>query len=83
MSEIKDFLNPNSMLTSGIAGGITMMITNALWVHFAFIPKYTALILCLLLGSMVLAELKASLWQKPIYYIINVLIIFSVSRSSD
>ena len=79
MSEIKDFLNPNSMLTPGIAGGITMMITNSLWVNFDFPPKYTAIILCLLLGLMVLAELKAPLWQKPVYYIINVLIIFSVS----
>jgi len=83
MSEIKDFLNPNSMLTPGIAGGITMMIANSLWVNFDFPPKFTAIILCLLLGLMVLAELKAPLWQKPVYYIINVLIIFSVSAGSN
>ena len=83
MSEIKDFLNPNSMLTPGIAGGITMMIANSLWVNFDFPPKYTAIVMCLLLGLMVLAELKAPIWQKPVYYIINVLIIFSVSAGSN
>ena len=83
MSKVKDFLNPNSMLTPGIAGSITMMIANALWVNFGLTPKYTALVLCLLLGMVVLAELRAPLWQKSIYYIINVLIIFSVSAGSN
>lgn len=83
MSKVKDFLNPNSMLTPGIAGSITMMIANALWVNFALPPKYTALVLCLLLGLVVLAELRAPLWQKSVYYIINVLIIFSVSAGSN
>lgn len=71
------------MLTPGIAGSITMMITNSLWVNFGLTPKYTALVLCLLLGMVVLAELRAPLWQKSIYYIINVLIIFSVSAGSN
>ncbi len=83
MSKVKDFLNPNSMLTPGIAGSITMMIANALWVNFGLPPKYTALVLCLLLGLVVLAELTAPLWQKSVYYIINVLIIFSVSAGSN
>lgn len=71
------------MLTPGIAGSITMMIANALWVNFGLPPKYTALVLCLLLGLVVLAELTAPLWQKSVYYIINVLIIFSVSAGSN
>ena len=83
MSNVKDFLNPNSMLTPGIAGSITMMVANALWMNFGLPPKYTALVLCLLLGLVVLAELKAPLWQKSVYYIINVLIIFSVSVGSN
>ncbi len=83
MSDVKDFLNPNSMLTPGIAGGITMTIANSLWVNFDLPPKYTAIAMCLLLGLMVLAELKAPVWQKPVYYIINVLIIFSVSAGSN
>jgi hypothetical protein len=83
MAEAKDFLNPNSMLTPGIAGSITMMIANTLWVNFGLEPKYTALMLCLLLGLVVLAELKVPLWQKPVYYIINVLIIFSVSAGTN
>lgn len=83
MAEAKDFLNPNSMLTPGIAGSITMMIANALWINFGLEPKYTALMLCLLLGLVVLAELKVPLWQKPVYYIINVLIIFSVSAGTN
>jgi hypothetical protein len=83
VAKVNDFLNPNSMLTPGIAGSMTMMIANALWVNFGLEPKYTALMLCLLLGSVVLAELKVPLWQKPVYYIINVLIIFSVSAGTN
>lgn len=83
MAEVNDFLNPNSMLTPGIAGSITMMIANTLWINFGLDPKETALIICLLLGLLVLAELKVPLWQKPIYYIINVLVIFSVSVGAN
>lgn len=83
MAEVNDFLNPNSMLTPGIAGSITMMIANTLWVNFGLDPKLTALTICLLLGLLVLAELKVALWQKPIYYIINVLVIFSVSVGAN
>lgn len=83
MAEVNDFLNPNSMLTPGIAGSITMMIANTLSFNFNFDPKITALIICLLLGLLVLAELKVALWQKPIYYIINVLVIFSVSVGAN
>lgn len=83
MTEVKDFLNPNSMITPGVAGSITMMIANTLWVNFGLEPKYTALMLCLLLGLVVLAELKVPLWQKPVYYILNVLIIYSVSAGTN
>lgn len=83
MSKVKDFLDPNSMLTMGIAGSITVMIANALWLNFGIPPKFLALVLCLLLGLVFLAELTAPLWQKSIYYIINGLIIFSVSGGSN
>ncbi|MCK5831133.1 MAG: hypothetical protein KAH20_12625 [Methylococcales bacterium] len=83
MAEIKEFLNPNSMLTPGIAGSIVMMAANTLWINFGFDPKLTALIICLLLGLLVLSELKVPLWQKPIYYVINVLVIFSVSVGTN
>src|ERR1700753_1930481 len=39
------FLTPEAMLTPGVAGAMTMMITNALWQNFALPPAYTGLAL--------------------------------------
>lgn len=81
MEKIKDFLNPESMITPGIAGGITMMISNALWVQFSIEPRYTGLIFSFIIGLAVVLSWKATtaLWLKGIYWIVNSLIIFSVA----
>ena len=87
---IKDFLNPNSMLTPGIAGSLTMMIANTLFITFTIPPKYSATILSFMLGTLVFAsdsfnskEKKIPPWLKIIYYIINSLIIFSVGIGAN
>src|SRR5438309_9701336 len=41
------------MLTPGIAGGVTMLIANALWVAFSLPPRWTSLVLSFLLGLLV------------------------------
>ena len=78
MAEIKEFLNPKSMLTPGLAGGITMMITNSLWVQFALPQKWTALLVSFLFGAIVFSVKSVPIWQRPIFYLLNSLIIFSM-----
>jgi hypothetical protein len=83
MDKLKDFLNPKSMLTPGIAGGITMMIANTLWVQFELPQKWTALTVSFLLGFLILLARETPIWQRIIYYILNSLIIFSVGAGTN
>ena len=50
---VEEFLQPKAMLTPGIAGGVTMLIANALWVAFSLPPRWTSLALSSLLGLLV------------------------------
>jgi hypothetical protein len=78
-----EFLNPKSMLTPGIAGGIVMMITNSLLAHFALPLRWSALVLSFLLALLVFLSIAIPLWQRAIFYIFNALIIFSVAVGSN
>lgn len=78
MADIKEFLNPKSMLTPGLAGGITMMIANSLWVQFALPQKWSALVVSFLFGAIVFSVTTLPIWQRPIFYLLNSLIIFSM-----
>ena len=81
---VEEFLQPKAMLTPGIAGGVTMLIANALWVAFSLPPRWTALVLSFLLGLLVfVATPRAPLWQRAVYYLLNSLIIFSVSIGTN
>jgi hypothetical protein len=82
-SPIDSFLRPESMVTPGALGALTMLITNALATNFMWIGHaITALLLSFIFG--VTAIVKANeLWQKIIFYIINSLIIFSVATGSN
>lgn len=82
--KVDEFLQPKAMLTPGIAGGVTMVIANALWVAFSLPPKWTSLVLSFLLGLLVFAAKgSAPGWQRGIYYLLNSLIIFSVSIGTN
>ena len=72
------------MLTPGIAGGITMLIANALWVAFSLPPRWTSLVLSFVLGLLVFAA-KGGVpaWQRAVYYLLNSLIIFAVSIGTN
>ncbi len=76
-----DFLNPNSMLTPGFAGGVTMMITNALCAIFVIPVALTGLAISALFGTLVIAT-TGSWLQKGVYYVLNSLIIFCVAMGS-
>src|SRR5437899_12112645 len=73
------------MLTPGIAGGVTMLIANALWVAFSLPPRWTSLVLSLLLGVLVFVAMTSSvpLWQRAVYYLVTSLIIFAVSIGTN
>ena len=86
MIRIDDFLNPKSMVTPGIAGGVTLMISNTLWVQFALPKSWTALVISFLLGALVFSEKPpkdeaSNVGIKLIYFVLNSLIIFSVAFS--
>ena len=72
------------MLTPGIAGGVTMLIANALWVAFALPPRWTLLVLSFVVGLLVfVAKGGGPAWQRAVYYVLNSLIIFSVSIGTN
>src|SRR5437764_11061784 len=79
----QDFLNPKSMITPGIAGGIVMMISNTLLVQFDLPARWTALGLSFLLALVVFFAATTPLWQKIIFYAFNALIIFSVAVGTN
>jgi hypothetical protein len=83
MDKLKDFLNPKSMLTPGIAGGIAMMIANTLWIQFELPQKWTALVISFLLGTLLFLAKETPVWQRIIYYLLNSLIIISVGAGTN
>ena len=82
-AKIEEFLQPKSMLTPGIAGAVTMLIANTLWVAFGFPPRWTSLVLSFVLGLLVFVATGAPVWQRVVYYVVNSLIIFSVSMGTN
>lgn len=83
MARVNDFLNPESMITPGVAGGITMTITNTLTSQFPLPGRWTALAISFLCGLLVFVTKKFSFWKKLIFYFINSLIIFTVATGTN
>ena len=77
-----EFLNPASMLTPGLAGSVTMLITNALSLHFQVEPSWTGLLVSFLCGTLVFVS-SVHLAKKLVYYVLNSLIIFSVAAGTS
>ena len=84
-ARVDEFLQPKAMLTPGIAGGVTMLIANALWVAFSLPPRWTSLVLSFVLGLLVFVARGGAgpPWQRAVYYLLNSLIIFSVSIGTN
>lgn len=83
MPDVKEFMNPKSTLTPGIAGAIAMLAANTLWVTFGLPQAWTALAVSTLFALLVSTGLAAPLWQRGIYLILNSLVIFSVGIGSN
>jgi hypothetical protein len=80
---MQEFLNPKSMITPGIAGGLIMLITNTCADQFGLPPKWTALVLSFLLALIVVAIAAVALWQKALLWLFNALIIFSTAVGTN
>ena len=78
---IEEFLNPASMVTPGVAGSLTMIITNALSLQFGFTASWTGLVVSFLCGTLVFVS-SVGLAKKLVFYVLNSLIIFSVAAGT-
>lgn len=81
--EVKEFMNPKSMLTPGIAGTLVMGITNTLWLQFGLPQKWSALILSFLIIIPILKAYPAAWVEKFVYFILNGLIIFAMAFNTN
>ncbi|WP_028373658.1 hypothetical protein [Legionella lansingensis] len=79
----KDFLNPRSMLTPGVAGSVVMVIANTMWVEFMIPQKWTALVLSFIIIIPILMQFAASFIENIIYFMFNGLIIFALAVNTN
>ncbi len=78
----QQFLTPEAMLTPGIAGSLTMMITNALAQNFGAPRAWAGIGLSFVFGLLVLVSSK-SLVQRAVFYVLNSLVIFCVAAGAS
>lgn len=83
MARMSTFLNSRSMLTPGIAGAVTMMIANTLHQQFGLAPRWTALGLSFAMSLLVFTDKTVALWQRPLVYLLNGLVIFSMAVGAN
>src|SRR5262249_18678252 len=81
---LDDFLNPKSMLTPGLAGALTMLVTNAMANQFGLKPNYTGLVISFLFGTVIFRSGVRTRWyERLVYYGLNSLVIFSVAMGAN
>jgi len=83
MAQVDDFLKPESMMTPGVAGAITMTVSNTMWMQFGLQQRWCALALSFAFGALVFAATRIPLWQRAVYYVLNSLIIFSAAAGGN
>ena len=74
-----DFLKSKAMMTPGVAGALTTMITGTLVSQFGLPGNWTGLVISLLLGLAVWADKSVAIYHRIIYYVINSLTIYAVA----
>lgn len=79
---LSQFMNPEAMLTPGIAGALVMAISNSLAVNFNLSRAYTGLLLSFVFGLLVIATARRW-WIRIVYYVLNSLIIFCVAFGAN
>jgi hypothetical protein len=74
-----DFLKSKAMITPGIAGATTTLITATLYSQFALPAKWVGLAVSLLFGLSAWADKQVPIYQRIVFYVINSLTIFAVA----
>jgi len=83
MAGIQDFANPRSMITPGIAGGITMFITNALGTQFELPLNWVGLAISFVLGLIVFSSSISTGFERIVLYFVNSMIIFATAFGTN
>lgn len=80
-TNIDKFLTPESMITPGVAGSMSMMIGNTLHYQFNVPNGWAILALSFGFGLLVLAKSR-SLLTKVVLYVVNSLVIFCMAAGA-
>jgi hypothetical protein len=76
---MSDFINPKAMLTPGLAGATTSVVTSALVGQFGLPGSWVALAISFAIGSLVFIDKTLDIPRQVVYFVLNSLIIFSVA----
>ena len=74
-----DFLRSKAMMTPGIAGAATTLISGTLYSQFGLPAKWVGLVVSLLFGLSVWADKTVPFYQRIVFYCINSLTIFAIA----
>lgn len=76
---MNDFLNAKSMSTPGAAGGIMMVLANAIHNNFQELPfRYVCVALSFAIGAIVFASIDLNRLERVFFWFINSLVIFAI-----
>jgi hypothetical protein len=81
---MSNFLQPESLVTPGLAGGLTMTITNTLCGIFALpvaIVPWLGLAISALFAITVLVSMTP-VWKRMIFWVLNTLVVFCIAMGS-
>lgn len=82
---MNEFLNPKSMVTPGVAGGVLTFLVNGLAQPFPeFEARYLALALSFVIGGIViLSAARMKVAERVAYWVLNSLVIFVVGFGTN
>jgi hypothetical protein len=85
MATMNEFLNPKSMVTPGVAGGVLTFLVNGLAQPFPELPvRFMALALSFVIGAaVILSAAKMAIAERVAYWVLNSLIIFVVGFGTN
>ncbi len=80
---VDNLVSAQSVLISGAAGVVTMVIANTLWMAYRLPPRWIALALSFLLGLAAFVAIRQTLGQRILCYLCSSSIIFLVAVGSN
>lgn len=76
---MEDLVNSRAMVTTGVLGATTTMITGTLASQFAAPGNWTALIVSFVIGLLVWADKTVPRYQRIVLYLVSSLVIFTTA----